>query len=94
MIKFQHKTKKAFSLIELLVAVTIFAMALVIAFGAFTLTLGNQSFVQANADVNTEGDRIMRQISDDIIKLCVDIYNKLANGEYPGKVKELFEEMV
>lgn len=65
--EFKRKTKKAFSLIELLVATTIFAMALVIAFGAFTLTLGNQSFVQANADVNSEGDRIARQLSDDII---------------------------
>ena len=65
--KFKRKTRKGFSLIELLVATTIFALALVIAFGAFTLTLGNQSFVQANADVNTEGDRIARQLSDDII---------------------------
>lgn len=74
MIKYSHKTKKpacrqarAFSLIELLLAVTIFALALVIAFGAFTLTLGNQSFIQANSEVNTEGDRIIRQLSDDII---------------------------
>lgn len=54
-------------MIELLIAATIFALALSIAFGAFTLTLGNQSFVQANSEVNTDGDRIIRQLSDDII---------------------------
>lgn len=67
MIKFKSKNRKAFSLIELLVAAAIFSMALVIAFAVFTLTLGNQSFVQANSEVNTDGDRIIRQVSDDII---------------------------
>lgn len=67
MIKYKRKTRKAFSLIELLVAATIFALALIIAFGAFTLTLGNQSFVQANSEVNIDGDRIIRQLSDDIV---------------------------
>ena len=33
-------------------------------------------------------------ISDDIIKLCEDIYEKLAKGEYPGNVQDVFEELV
>jgi len=33
-------------------------------------------------------------ISEDIINLCKDIYAKLNKGEYPGRVRELFEEMV
>lgn len=67
MITSRHKTRKAFSLIELLIASTIFALTLVIAFGAFSLTLGNQSFIQANSEVNIDGGRIIRQLSDDII---------------------------
>ena len=58
---------RAFSLIELLVAVTIFALAIVIAVGAFSLSLGNQSYISANTEVNLETERIIRQISDDII---------------------------
>lgn len=61
------KNRKAFTLIEILIAVTIFSFAMIIASGIFSNIVGNQSLVNVSSDVNREGQRILRQISDDTI---------------------------
>jgi len=60
------KMKRAFTLIEILVALVIFSFALIISAGVFSNIIGNQSLVAVNSEVNREALRITRQISDDI----------------------------
>ncbi len=61
------KSKKAFTLIEILVAVAIFSTAMIIATGIFSNVIGSQSLVTASSTVNNEAQRILRQISDDTV---------------------------
>jgi len=61
------KSKKAFTLIEILVAVAIFSTAMIIATGIFSNVIGSQSLVTTSSTVNNEGQRILRQISDDTV---------------------------
>jgi len=61
------QAKRGFTLIEILVAVTIFSFAMITASGIFSNIVGNQSLVAVSSDVNREGQRILRQISDDTI---------------------------
>ncbi|MCX6810207.1 MAG: prepilin-type N-terminal cleavage/methylation domain-containing protein [Candidatus Berkelbacteria bacterium] len=61
------KIRKAFTLIEILIAVAIFSTAMIIASGVFSNIIGNQSLVSVSSQVNNEGIRIFRQISDDTI---------------------------
>jgi prepilin-type N-terminal cleavage/methylation domain-containing protein len=61
------KSQKAFTLIEILIALVIFSIAMVIASGVFSNILGSQSLVAVSTSVNNEGQRILRQISDDTI---------------------------
>lgn len=60
-----------FTLIEILIAVAIFSTAMIIASGIFSNIIGNQSLVTVSSDVNREGQRILRQISDDTINATV-----------------------
>jgi len=62
-----RKNKKAFTLIEVLIALTIFSFAMVICSGIFSMIIGNQSLISVNSEVNRETQRIMRQISDDTV---------------------------
>ena len=59
--------RKSFTLIEILIAVAIFSTVLIIASGVFSNIIGNQSFVNVSTEVNREGQRILRQISDDTV---------------------------
>lgn len=59
--------RSAFTLIEILVAVAVFATALVIVTGIFSSILGNQSSVATQTAVNKDAERIIRQISDDVV---------------------------
>ncbi len=59
--------KRAFTLIEILVAVAIFSIAMIISAGIFSNIIGNQSFVSVSSNANREGQRILRQISDDTV---------------------------
>ncbi|MCX6812157.1 MAG: prepilin-type N-terminal cleavage/methylation domain-containing protein [Candidatus Berkelbacteria bacterium] len=63
----KRKSKKAFTLIEILISLTIFSFAMVIAAGIFSGVIGNQSFAAVNSTVNDEGQRIIRQFSDDAV---------------------------
>jgi len=68
MINFRIKKKrKAFTLIEILIALVIFSFAMIISSGIFSMVIGSQSAVSVNSEVNKEGQRIVRQISDDVI---------------------------
>lgn len=64
--KIRNQKRKSFTLIEILIATTIFAFAIVACFGILMLVLGNQSSINLNSEVNRETQRIARQISDDV----------------------------
>lgn len=61
------KPKRGFTLIEILVAVTIFSFAMIVASSIFSNIVGSQSLVTVSSEVNQEGQRIARQISDDTV---------------------------
>jgi len=56
-----------FTLMEILLAITVFSFAMVIVAGIFSTILGNQSSISTNSVINKESERIIRQISDDMI---------------------------
>lgn len=75
------KLKKAFTLIEILIAVAIFSTAMIISSGIFSNIIGNQSLVTVSSSVNLESQRIIRQISDDTVNATstgTTSYNKCA----------------
>ncbi len=65
--KIFRNRKKSFTLIEILIALVIFSFAIVISSGIFSMILGNQSLISASSEANKEADRILRQISDDVV---------------------------
>jgi prepilin-type N-terminal cleavage/methylation domain-containing protein len=65
--KIMKINKPAFTLIEILIALAIFSFALVIVTGIFSSILGNQTLISTSSEVSRENQRIMRQISDDVI---------------------------
>lgn len=60
------RKKPAFTLIEILIALAIFSFALVLVAGIFSSILGNQTLISASSEVTREGQRIMKQMTDDI----------------------------
>lgn len=61
------KNKKAFTLIEILIALTIFSFTMVMIAGIFSSVLGNQSLIKTSSNLSREAQKIMRQITDDAI---------------------------
>jgi prepilin-type N-terminal cleavage/methylation domain-containing protein len=60
------KKRKAFTLVEILIALFIFSTVMVLATGIFTSVIGGQSLINVNSNVSKESQRMMRQISDDV----------------------------
>jgi prepilin-type N-terminal cleavage/methylation domain-containing protein len=82
------KNKSAFTLIEILIALTIFSLALVLVTGIFSSVLGNQSLISASSKVSRESQRIMRQINDDIISASKTGSVTKNNGGYYSQFVE------
>jgi len=80
------KKLKGFTLIEILVAIAIFSFAVIISSGIFANVIGNQSLVFTNSKVNHEGQRILRQISDDVVNATVKGSVKI-NGNTDQSIK-------
>ena len=74
------KSKAGFTLIEILIAVAIFSIAMVIAYGIFSNIVGSQSLVSVSSEANHEDQRILRQISDDTVNAVVTGSVATVNG--------------
>ena len=77
--------KPGFTLIEILIALVIFSLVMVISSGIFSTIIGNQGLISTNSQTSQEAQRIIRQISDDIVSADgVGVAHKPAGDVYTG----------
>ena len=63
----RRRNLAGFTLVEILIALVIFSIVMVLSAGIFSSVIGSQSSLNVNSDVSKESQRVMSQISNDIV---------------------------
>ena len=85
MIRKQSRRKSAFTLIEILVALAVFAILSALAYGTLSQTLASAEILSARMDRLQSIQRTMRQIGQDFMQLAPrPVRNELGDGFSPA----------